>query len=96
MIKKKIVSVIIVVILFPLLPYFMTSLNEDHGLIWLFIEIVYYFPVSALFGEPLFIKTEIGALPSFLGRIVTSVIYLTLLLILVFLKKRLSKKRDQA
>jgi hypothetical protein len=73
----------------------MASLDKNHGLLWLLMEIVYYFPVSILLGDPYFYTTEVGLLPTFSGRVVTAVSYSILIIGIIFLKKFLSKNTSE-
>jgi len=85
-INKIRVSILIIVFAYPLLPYLISILTKNYGLIWLFMEQIYYFPVSSIFGEYFFYKTEIGFRPEIMGRFITGIIYL--LIVLLFFKIR--------
>jgi len=69
-----------------LMPYIVPSM----GLIWIFIESIYHLPLSWI-GEPLFRATEVGPLPTVLGRLVTPSMYIAIAIAISASIRRLRK-----
>ena len=73
--SKRKIWFLVIFILFPVIPRILAALNESFGMVWIFMDVIYYMPIATIVGEPMFYKTEVGLLPEFWGRILAAVIY---------------------
>jgi len=59
--KRLRISIYLLIILFPVVSYFLGVINESNGLIWLALDTGYYYPVYII-SSSLFEKLEMGFL----------------------------------
>lgn len=89
----KIKIFIILFLIYPYLNHFLRIWIESYSLIFLFIDVVYYSPISLFFyNDNFFFDTEIGVLPNVYGRLLTTLVYaIAIFMVCKLLKWRIRK-----
>lgn len=83
--------ILLVLILFPIIPFLLTDVFREYGMAGLLIDTVYYSPIAFIFDGDFFKKIEMGLIiPQISGRILAAVIYSSVfLLIFKFITRKL-------
>ena len=85
----KIIKIILIAII--VIPWLASTLGYiDHGrrMVWLIVENIFYLPLTIL-EEPFFRPTEIGWLATIYGKLLGTLMYSAILVIMLKLKKKL-------
>ena len=61
-------------------------LDSSHGLLWIFLETIFYSPIYWL-NEPFFNNTEIGWIVTNTGKILGTIFYIALLVGVIAVEK---------
>lgn len=80
------------IVFWPVAFYIFEHIDTDRGLIWFYLQQLYYWPIGSWLKEPFFRPdSEIGFFVKPLGRIITACIYLLIFLGSVTLKNFFAK-----
>ena len=78
---RKLYWTIGVIVLLQIVPLFLLYIVKPLGFVWIFIGAIYHLPLQWI-GEPLFRATEIGPLPTILGRLAMTATYIVIAVVI--------------
>lgn len=75
---KTLKWVLTTLVFLPWIFGLLALLDSNHGLLWIFLETIFYLPIYWL-NEPFFNNTEIGWIVTSTGKILGTILYIALL-----------------
>ena len=81
------------IVFWPAVFYALECIDSDRGLIWFYLQQLYYWPIGSWLKEPFFqYDSEIGFLVKPMGRVITAFAYSLVLLCVVAFTERIGRQ----